>query len=460
MPGAAIAAVLLVPLSLPLLLAAAAGRLRRTPCIGWQGRAFARLHLEWRGWPRWMASLGATQWPALWHIVRGDMRWVGPRALEVGEAPPPALLPARQAVPPGLLCLWSLRRRTLIDYGSEWDADAEYLQRRGPRCDFGILLRHALLLCFAPSAGPAAGLDASLQIADVRIDNVTMEQAVAEIVARLDGAGAPAQMCFVNAACVNAAARNRDYRMLLRRAARVLPDGIGLKLAGDLLHTPLRQNVNGTDLFPRLCAAMAASGHSIYLLGGRPGVAEAMAKRVQAAYPGLRIAGWHHGYFSQTDALEFAPVLDAVRASGASLLLVAMGVPLQDMFIARHLEALGARVAIGVGGLFDFMSGQTPRAPQWLRELGGEWIFRLAQEPLRMWQRYLIGNATFLLRVVMQRWGLRTTIRCRIGDASATAIAEDRPDAAPQRRCVLLATEPAPEGFPLPPGTPAALLPL
>lgn len=458
--GAALVALLV--LAIPLLAAVKLGCIRRIPCKGRNGSHFDRLTLDLsaaRGL-RWLRRFGAEHWPALCHIVQGKMAWVGPRPLHAAEVPPPELGLARQAVLPGLFGLWSLRQRTLIDYGTEWEADAEYLRKRGPRFDIGILLRHAVVMCVAPSrrgsGTPTENQD--VHIVDVRLDNVTMDEAITGILARMEPGATPSQVCFVNPACVNIAARQRSYRMLLRRAAMVLPDGIGIKIAGDMLATPMRQNVNGTDLFPRLCAAMEGGGHGIYLLGGRPGVADAMVQRIQARFPGVRINGHHHGYFDQDDEHAVAELLAAIRNSGASLLLVAMGVPMQDHFIARHLDGFGVRVAMGVGGLFDFMSGMTPRAPAWLREMGGEWLYRLAVEPGRMWKRYLIGNCTFLARVALQRCGLRTSIRCRIASAvpshglvSARAFA---------RHCILFATTDAPREFPLEAGMPAAVMPV
>lgn len=457
LPGAAGALLLLLPLALPLWLRARRDPIVRVPCDGGQGRSFERLRFasecDPRGpAPRW---LDIRKFLALVHIARGEMRWIGPRPLAGDEQPPAALRDARQSAQAGWLCLWSLRVRTLIDYGNEWDADAEYLRRRHWRYDLGLLLRHALVSALTCTRAGQAARE-RVRIVDVELDNLSMDKAVGRIHALLDAAGPPAQVCFVNPACVNIAARRRDYRAVLRHARLVLPDGIGLKIAGDLLSTPLRQNVNGTDLFPRLCAELAGTGHGIYLLGGRPGVAAQAARQACERHPQLHIAGHHHGYFDLDDAREVARVLQAMRASGASLLLVAMGVPQQDLFIARHLRATGASVAMGVGGLFDFASGRMPRAPQWLRELGGEWVYRLMREPARMWRRYLIGNFTFLSRVLGQRLGHERAV-CRVVWKAAEA---ETPAASHgQRRCVLFATAAADPLFPVAEGLPAALLP-
>jgi N-acetylglucosaminyldiphosphoundecaprenol N-acetyl-beta-D-mannosaminyltransferase len=166
------------------------------------------------------------------------------------------------------------------------------------------------------------------------------------------------------------------------------------------LGQPVRDNVNGTDLFPRLAAALEGSGKRIYLLGGRPGVAEGVAGWLARNYPGVELAGWRNGYFS---AEEETTVIEDIRRSGADVVLVAFGAPRQDLWIRGNLSKLGAKVVIGVGGLLDFFSGRIPRAPRWIRKLGIEWCYRLCQEPKRLWRRYLLGNVVFLARLARIR---------------------------------------------------------
>ncbi len=216
------------------------------------------------------------------------------------------------------------------------------------------------------------------------------------IVAQGDG---KALLAFVNPDCLNMAYTNSRYRQVLQQAARVLPDGIGLKIGCRMRGLGLAANVNGTDLFPRLCERAAREGWSLFLLGAQPGVAEQVAQNMQARYPGLLITGVQHGYFTPE---EEAGMIDRINASGARVLLVAFGVPRQELWLAEHQAALTPPVRMGVGGLFDFYSGRIPRAPLWLREIGLEWVWRLLQEPGRMWRRYLLGNPLFLYRVWKQ----------------------------------------------------------
>jgi N-acetylglucosaminyldiphosphoundecaprenol N-acetyl-beta-D-mannosaminyltransferase len=238
----------------------------------------------------------------------------------------------------------------------------------------------------------------SLNIGGIQMVNLAMDEAIFAIEAALT-AKEPTKIAFVNADCVNIAAKRPDYKQQLAEIDWVFVDGIGMKIAGKVLGQPVRDNVNGTDLFPRLCESMASGGHSLFLLGAKPGIAHAAAEWAKSTYPGLRVAGVHHGYFSDEEA---ASIADLIHASGASVLLVALGAPRQEIWINRHIKTTGVKLALGVGGLFDYYSGRIPRAPLWVRKIGAEWVFRLLQEPSRLWRRYLVGNFIFLLRIARE----------------------------------------------------------
>lgn len=247
-----------------------------------------------------------------------------------------------------------------------------------------------------------------VRINAVPIRNVSMVEALelidAAVVAR-------DRRCvfFVNADCLNVSARDTRYHHVLgREDALVFADGIGVKLAGHLSRQQVRDNVNGTDMFPLLCSLAAERGRSIFLLGARPGVADEVKQRMTALNPGLKVAGTHHGYF---DKRESAPVVEQINRSGADILLVAFGAPAQERWIAEHRHQLQVPVAMGVGGLFDFYSGRIPRAPKVVRDMYLEWAWRLAMEPRRMWRRYLVGNFTFMGRVLWWELNGRNALR-------------------------------------------------
>ncbi len=197
---------------------------------------------------------------------------------------------------------------------------------------------------------------------------------------------------FVNADCFNQAYTNVEYRQVLADADVVWADGVGADIAARHLHTPVRGNVNGTDMLPFLCR----KGYRIYLLGAAPQVAEEAGKKLLAEYPNCRIVGTQDGYFPESATDE---IISRINQAGPDILLVAFGVPRQEFWIAKNLPRLQCKVAIGVGGLLDFASGRIPRAPQWLRKMRLEWMYRLYNEPIRLFNRYVIGNPLFLYRV-------------------------------------------------------------
>lgn len=217
---------------------------------------------------------------------------------------------------------------------------------------------------------------------------------------RLMDGPAPSMVAFANAHSLNLASVDADYRRILQQAALVLNDGSGVSIAARLHGTHFPENLNGTDLIPRLLAKAAQRGTRVYLLGAAPGVARDASKALCSRFRGLQIVGCHDGFFP---ASADADVATAIRTSMADLLLVAMGNPLQELWLARNLMDTGVRLGVGVGAFFDFAAGRVTRAPNWLQQFGAEWIWRLLLEPRRMWRRYLLGNPTFMYRVLTER---------------------------------------------------------
>ncbi len=393
--------ILLLPVLLPLYLIARArgGGLWLAPRLGLGGKEFHELTLSLG--PKRVSNHFVRllcRLPALVNVMCGDMSLVGPRSLSSEELRfTDRSLWKRFGMRPGFVGLWWIRKQANIDYDAEPVVDAEYADSKSLKSDLGLLLR-SLAAIFFGGAAPAATLP-KIQVLGVPINNVSMEQAIAEIVACL-AKDSLTRISFVNVDCINIAQRNAEYRACLRACDWVLADGIGLKLGCNLLGTPISQNVNGTDLLPRLCEKLAARGGRIYLLGGLPGVADNVARWMETRYPGLTVSGTQHGYY---EAAETTQVKARIRAAQADVLLVAMGAPKQELWIRQHAEETGVKVALGVGGLFDFYGGRIERAPVWMREIGMEWLFRLGKEPRRMWKRYLVGNAVFAARILLAR---------------------------------------------------------
>jgi len=393
---------LLVALSplLAVLLAACRGRLTRQTRLGRWAEPFEMVSFDF-GPKSVVGRLGLHRLPVVVNILRGELSWIGPRALQAAELTAADRQQWRRwDLRPGLLSLWWIRTRANNNYGTEWETDAEYGQDAGVWNDMGIVARAIPAALYGSGA---AITEDEISVLGLRMDNLTMSEAVDWIGQRIR-TRETAAIRFLNADCANRAWSDGGYRDVLNSAGLTLADGIGLKLAGQILGRPVRQNVNGTDLFPKLCARLAEGGHSLFLLGAKPGVAELVAAWAVENHKEIRIAGVRDGYFS---AEQDEDVVRQISAASPDVLLVAFGAPRQDVWIAARAGRLGAGVAMGVGGLFDFYSGRIPRAPQWMRDMAVEWLYRFWQEPGRMWRRYFVGNFVFLLRVGLERLGRR-----------------------------------------------------
>jgi N-acetylglucosaminyldiphosphoundecaprenol N-acetyl-beta-D-mannosaminyltransferase len=223
-----------------------------------------------------------------------------------------------------------------------------------------------------------------LRILGVPVDAVTEGEAVAWVRAAMEQPGGR-QIVTVNPEFLVRARSDPAFRAVLEAADLAIPDGAGLLWAARRRNQVIPQRVAGVDLIEALAGEAERTGWRFFFLGARPGVAQAAAAALQRRHPGLTVCGTLAGSPSPSDDAATAA---AVRTARTDLLLVAFGAPAQDLWIARNLERSGARVAMGVGGAFDFISGQIKRAPDWMRRRGLEWLYRLGQEPWR-WRRML-----------------------------------------------------------------------
>jgi len=344
------------------------------------------------------AGTGRFRDLAVWlNIFRGDMAIVGPRPLTAEEAADvPVEDLVRFSVRPGLISPYRIRSRIGVAHERESALDRELVYSQTVKGDLGLAARSVVSGILG--GGGVREAPPILNLFGIPVINTTMSEAVDWVVRNAAGEKGKT-MAFVNPDCLNIAWENSEYRDALLGADRVLPDGIGIHIGCRMLGQTLKANVNGTDMFPLLCEAAARERLPIYLLGARPGIARAAADNMVERYPNLEIAGTRDGYFKPD---EEDAVVDAINGSGARILLVAYGAPRQELWLRRWRDRLAPPVGMGVGGLFDFYSGRIPRAPVWMREIGLEWVYRLMQEPGRMWRRYVIGNPLFLLRVRRQ----------------------------------------------------------
>jgi N-acetylglucosaminyldiphosphoundecaprenol N-acetyl-beta-D-mannosaminyltransferase len=212
-------------------------------------------------------------------------------------------------------------------------------------------------------------------------------------------------VAYANIHAINLAQRDTSFRQALNSADIVFCDGQGLRLGAALLGHLLPERFTPPDWIDAAAAGCAARAERIFLLGGQPGVALEAACRLRSRHPGLQIAA-HHGYFLASPTDE-ADTLDAIRTFQPALLLVGMGMPLQECWVIAHRDQIAAPVVMTVGALFDYLAGKVARGPRWLTDNGFEWLCRLWYEPQRLWRRYLLGNPAFMLLVARQWYAER-----------------------------------------------------
>ena len=242
-------------------------------------------------------------------------------------------------------------------------------------------------------ASPAASRLPSLRILGSRIDRLTFAQA-REIIRGLVVSDQPHHVVTANTLMIVEAQHDAELRTILETASVVIPESWGVRWASKQMGSPLSEFVPGIDLLLALCQEATREGQRVYLLGSRPGVAEAAAGALQAQFPGLTIAGARDGYFTP---LEEDDVIRSVWDSHPHYLFVGLSVPAQEKWIARHLNSLDVPIVMGVGGSFDVLAGRLQRAPRWMRRLGLEWVYRTLQEP---WRIQRIKNLPVFMRRV------------------------------------------------------------
>lgn len=233
-----------------------------------------------------------------------------------------------------------------------------------------------------------------VDVMGVLFDNVTMDEALDR--ARALMAGGTHYCVTPNPEIVYEAMHDPEFCRLLNGAALVLPDGVGVLLGAKLLGTPLKARVGGADFAERLLPILEEDGRRLFLLGGRPGVAEQAADNLRARYPRLQICGVHDGYFQ-----DDGPVVDRIRDASPAALFVCMGAPRQEKFIKAHEHELAVPLMIGLGGTLDVFAGNVRRAPVWMQRMGLEWFYRLCREPKRLGRMMRLPK--FVLAVLGRR---------------------------------------------------------
>ncbi len=249
----------------------------------------------------------------------------------------------------------------------------------------------------------ARSVKGRVNVLGVGVDPLTVEELHAEI-GRLVRKRQRGLVLNVNARCLNLCYEDSKLRDFLNSAEIVFCDGAGVMLAARILGRRIPARITYADWAWQLADFAAARNFSLYFLGARPGVAQAAARRLKERYPDLEVAGVHHGYF---DRSKNEAVVEEINAAAPDILLVGLGMPLQEYWLMENRHKLDAGLALTGGAVFDYVSGRLRRGPRLLVGSGFEWLARLLVEPRRLWRRYLVGNPLFLVRVVRQRLGAR-----------------------------------------------------
>jgi len=226
------------------------------------------------------------------------------------------------------------------------------------------------------------------------MDSATMTETVDSIRGRL-ASGVFTQHCVVNVAKLVNMNTNSDLANSVSTCDIINIDGMGVVWGARILGKKVPERVAGVDLFDRLLHLSAQQGYPVFLLGGTDVVVERTAQVVTQRYPTLRLAGYSDGYFWGNEEC----VVSTIRNSGARLLFVAITSPKKENFINKWKGELGVDFVMGVGGTFDVVAGKVRRAPKWMQRNGLEWLFRVIQEPKRMWRRYLVTNIQFAFMI-------------------------------------------------------------
>lgn len=234
-------------------------------------------------------------------------------------------------------------------------------------------------------------------------DNLTLDETVDRVECLLR-AGEQGLVLTPNTDHIVKLARDGSFRWAYERAVLIVPDGAPVVLASRLLGKPLKSRVPGSALLPALCERAARRGWRIFFLGGRPGVAYRAASRLTAQFPSLSVTGTYSPPFGfELDEDECKRIVEMIRVAEPDILFVGVGAPKQEKWSAAYFDELNVPLICCTGAAFDFAAGSARRAPRWMQIGGIEWLYRLLQEPRRLWRRYLVDSVGFI-PIVASEW--------------------------------------------------------
>jgi N-acetylglucosaminyldiphosphoundecaprenol N-acetyl-beta-D-mannosaminyltransferase len=267
----------------------------------------------------------------------------------------------------------------------------------------------------------ATKIDPPVTILGVPFDAVTIGDALLRIEGMI-ASRRPHYIVTANVDFVVQAHEDIELHRILLEADLVLCDGQPLVWISRWVGKPLPERVAGSDLVPELIRLAANKGYRIFFLGGTPHVAAQAAANIQAMHPGVKVCGHYSPEFSPLLDMQHDEIADRIRRARPDLLFVSLGCPKAEKWMAMHYRKLGVPVAIGVGATIDFLAHRMKRAPRWMQRSGTEWLFRLWQEPRRLFVRYFKDARKFGHAVVRQLWYLRWRLPARAPSAAPATV--------------------------------------
>ncbi|MEW6556267.1 MAG: WecB/TagA/CpsF family glycosyltransferase [Elusimicrobiota bacterium] len=220
----------------------------------------------------------------------------------------------------------------------------------------------------------------SIKILSTRIDNITLNDAVSIISGFLTDSNSPHQIITANSLMVLQAQKDEELKKIFETASVIIPESSGICWASKFLGTPLKQKIPGIDFMMRLLDYAQNHNHSVFFLGAKEKIIQTAVEKIKKKLPNLKITGFHNGYFFQNEP----KIISEIKTTQSDILFVGLNIPFQEKWIHKNLEQLGVKIAIGIGGSFDVLSGKLKRAPRWMINTGTEWLFRTIQQPWRV----------------------------------------------------------------------------
>jgi N-acetylglucosaminyldiphosphoundecaprenol N-acetyl-beta-D-mannosaminyltransferase len=247
----------------------------------------------------------------------------------------------------------------------------------------------------------------SFPILGVRVDAVQIPDVIAIMEGWIDECDGCHYVAVTGMHGITEAHRDSVFKAILNTADLVVPDGMPLVWVGRFRGKKLARRVYGPELMMTFCRQTTSRGYRHFFFGGAPGLPEKLSETLRAQCPGLQVAGTFSPPFSPVSSDHDAKIVDMINRSAPDILWVGLSTPKQERWMHQHRDRLDVPVVVGVGAAFDINSGNKKQAPAWMREHGLEWLFRLLQEPRRLWRRYIIYGAEFLFFVSLELAGIR-----------------------------------------------------